>query len=371
MAKEAWLTLLDDDPTEWLLSCEEPAARWIALTELLDLPEGDPAVIAARQAVLSDSLVERLIDDLPCWGSDTQFGGHHSPAFAPNTLQLLADMGVRGGDDPRVERLLDDLTAHQEPDGRFMAFGKTPTVETPLWGAVLCDTHAITEVLVRFGRGNDPAVRAALSRMAADLAETRQGRAWPCIPHTTAGWRGPGRKGDFCPQVTLEALRTFARLPNSRRPRGLLDTARVSLRAWRMRAEEKPYMFGHGLRFRTVKWPTNWYDVHWKLDTLGRYPELWRANTADPGDRRALAEMAACMIAYNFGKGGLVTPRSCYRGYTDFSFGQKKRPSPFASARLLSVLRRFNGLANQIGEIDVSALPSSRSDSPTCVPPNN
>lgn len=362
--------MLGDDPRPWLLASEEPAARWVALTHLLGRPDDDPDVVAAHASVLDDESTQKLLTNLPVWGSDNPFGGHNSPAFAPNSLNLLADMGVRAGDDARIEALLDQLLSHQETDGRFAAYGKAPTVEEASWGAVLCDTHAIVEVLVRFGRGDDSRVAAATKRMADDLADTAQGRAWPCVPHTTSGWRGPGRKDDFCPQVTLEALRTFARLPRPGRPDWLADVARVSLRAWRVRAQERPYIFGHGRRFKAVKWPANWYDVHWVLDTLGRYPELWNGADATAADRLALAELAACMVAYNFGPNGRVTPRSCYRGFSDFSFGQKKQPSPFATARLAAVLRRLDDLADEIAAVDVLALGGSKGGTGTPMPPN-
>jgi hypothetical protein len=130
--------------------------------------------------------------------------------------------------------------------------------------------------------------------------------------------------------VTLEALRTFARLPQHQRPEGLLEVARVALRAWRVRGAEQPYMFGHGRRFKTVKWPVTWYGAYSVLDALGRYPALWRGPHADPSDRAALAELAACLVAYNAGRDGTVTPRSAWRGFETFSFGQKSalRPLP-------------------------------------------
>src|SRR5829696_199231 len=59
--------------------------------------------------------------------------------------------------------------------------------------------------------------------------------------HPVTGFRGPGRRGDFCPQVTLEGLRVFARLPEpwyaNELPSAdeLLAVGRVSLRAWRER----------------------------------------------------------------------------------------------------------------------------------------
>jgi hypothetical protein len=360
LPRETWLGLLAADPRPWLLEVNEPAARWVTLTHLLDKPNTDAKVQAAHEAVLADSLTKELIARLPEWGQDVGASGHQSPVYLPNVLLLLADMGLGKGDSPTIERLLDSMLEHQAENGRFQSFGKAPGLNQPYWGSLLCDTHAITEVMVRYGRADDPRVKAALHRMEADLGETTQGKAWPCIPDALSGFRGPGRKGDFCPQVTLEALRTFARFPKQQRPKGLLEVARVSLRAWRVRGEEKPYMFGHGLHFKTVKWPTFWYNLHLVLDTLGHYPELWRGKNSRLEDRQALAELVACFVAYNFGRVGRVTPRSCYRGFETFSFGQKKQPSPFATARLSAVLRRFDDLTEEIRGVDVSRLASSK-----------
>lgn len=77
------------------------------------------------------------------------------------------------------------------------------------------------------------------------------------------------------------------------------------------------------------------------LDALGRYPALWRGAQADPADRLALAELAACLVGYNLSPDGAVTPRSTYQGFASMSFGQKKRPSGFATARVLAVLHRI------------------------------
>jgi hypothetical protein len=364
---EAWVAFLGADPRAWLLASDEPAARWIALTELLGRPADDPDAAAARAAVLADPGTVDLIDRLPDWEADNHLSGHDSPAFAPNILGLLADMGVRGGDNARIERLLDVMLEHQGEDGRFRSYGSSRVSREPVWGALLCDTHAITEALVRYGRADDPRTRRALDRMAADQAMTRQGPAWPCVPWQ--GFRGPGRKDEACLQVTLEALRTFSRQPEVTRPPGLLDVARTALRAWRARGEERPYMFGHGVAFKTVKWPPFWYGILGVLDTLRGYPALWRGPDVDPADRAALAELVACLVAYNVAADGAVTPRSCYRGFEAFSFGQKKLPSPYATARVLAVLRRFDDLAAEARDVDVLALSSSKGGTGRPQPP--
>ncbi len=377
-----WGAAFSADPRAWVLESGEPAARWLLLTSCAvpsDLSGGatrgrsvapdKSGVEQARQASLTDATTRELIERLPDWEGGEAFSGHDSPRFAPNLLNLLADMGVRAGDDPRVDRVLGQMLGHQDGEGRFQSYAPLRGGDQPVWGALLCDSHAIVEVLVRYGHGADPRVRAGLDRMAADLADTAQGRAWPCRRDPATGFRGPGRAGDCCPQVTLEALRAYARLPEPDRPPGLLDVARVSLDVWRRRGDRKPYMFGHGKQFKTVKWPPTWYRVDAVLDALGRYPALWRGPQADPDDRRALAELAACLIAYNMGADGRVAPRSTYRGFEPYSFGQKKAPSPFATARLLAVLHRLDELAPEALAVDVAALTSSKGGSGRALPP--
>jgi len=369
LPEEPWLALLPRDPRSWLLASDEPSARWVALTELLDRPRDAADVQAAHRAVLDDPGTRELLGRLPDPEGQQVVSGHDSPGFAPNLLGLLADMGVRGGEDERVERLLDAMLARQEPDDRFPSLGSFPGQAEAVWGSLPCDTHAITEVLVRFGRGADPRVERAIRRIEEDLVDTAQGPGWLCRPDPRHGFRGPGRKGDVCPQVTLEALRAWAPLPGRPRPPALALALGTSLRVWLERGRERPYMFGHGRRFKTVKWPTFWYGVLGVLDTVGRYPELWRDAPSGADERRALAELAACLVAYNVDADATVTPRSCYRGFEGFSFGQKRLPSAFATARLLVVLRRLSDLSEDIAAVDVAALGSSRGGSGTALPP--
>jgi hypothetical protein len=353
-----WRDLVRADPLPWILASDEPAARWVALTGLLDRGPGDPDVRRAHREVLADPATSSILARLPDWTADQHLSVHQSPAFAPHLLGLLADMGVAAGDVPEIEVLLDQMLACQEAAGRFPSFGSAAPGGPPVWGALLCDAHPILEVLLRFGRGDDERVAAALDRAAADLTDTAQGRAWPCLPHPVTGWRGPGHRDAFCPMTTLQALRAFSRVDPSRRPDGLLDAARVVLRAWGRRRTETPYQFGHGVHFKTVKWPTTWYGAYAVVDTLGRFPELWD-DPAGP-EARSLAEVVACLLAYNVSADGTVTPRSTFRGFEEHSFGQKRRPSPFATALLLTAVRRCESLALTIQGVDVTRLASSK-----------
>lgn len=355
-----WLGYWGPDPRPWLRTSSEPTARWLCLTALEDLPPSQHALEDARRDVVADPSVQELIERLPDWSVPQRVSGHESPAFAPNLLHLLAELGVRAQDDLRIDRLLEQLLDSQDQDGRFVSFDRVPGSDTPVWGALACDHHAITEVLVRFGHEDDPRVQAALDFLAGTLVTTAQGPGWLCTPHTKTGWRGPGRKGDVCPQVTLEAVRTFARLPVGSRPEGIEEAARTILGVWLRRTLEHPYMFGHGVSFKTVKWPPLWYGIWQVLDTIGREPQVWAHPEAEGDARRAVVELVASLVAYNVSPEGTVTPRSCYRGFTGFTFGTKKAPSPTATALVASVARRFEALASEVEATDALTVASSR-----------
>ncbi len=364
---DRWVDILPADPRRWLLEQPEPAGRWIALTALLGRPDDDPEAAAARAAVLADPGTRSLIDRVPEWGAPLAPPGHDSAVFAPNLLGLLADMGIRAGDDPRIDATLDAMLAGRTADGAFATFATSRVTPEGAWSALLCDTHAIVEVLMRFGRGDDPRVARAIARMVDGIVETTSGQAWPCVPW--AGFRGPGRRGERCPQVTLEALRVFSLVDEAHRPPAIDAVARDALAPWRERGTAQPYMFGHGYRFKTVKWPSFWYDVLRTLETLARYPSAWRGESARDEDRRAVAEQVACLVAYNVDPDGTVTPRSCMRGFEAHSFGQKRRPSAFATARVAAVVRAFGSLADEVRAVDVATLDSSKGGTGTPRPP--
>jgi hypothetical protein len=346
LKREAWLSLLPGDPRRALLASEEPFARFVTMTAVVGMSEDDAEVRATRKAVLTDARVRALVDRLPGWESGFAFSGHNSPTFPPNILRLLHGMGVRAGDFPAIERMLDAMSRHQADDGRYLSPGGSTGKQGALWASLPCDHFAILEVLLLYGRKGARGIDRGLARIRDTFAETTQGPAWHCIPDPVAKWRGPGRKNDACLAVTVEALRLFARVPAVERPRTMADAGRTVLRAWRHHAQEKPYMFGHGRRFVAGKWPPTWYDASAVLEALGPYPSIWQGKTSSAGDRKSAAKIVQA-LASTFGPDGMITPTSCYKGFETYSFGQKKRPSHWATSRICGLLRAFSSVAGR------------------------
>ena len=353
-----------EDPTPWLLASDEPQARWVTLAHLVEAPDTD-LVAGAHKQVLAHPATRLLLDMLPDWDRPADVSGHNKPELASNLLDLLAEIGVTAKDDERIPRLLDQMLSHADADGRFLAYAAQHT-GPPVWGSVHCDTHAIADIAGRFGLAHDPRVRRAREAAAADLAETDMGLAWLCRPDPETGFRGPGRKTEPCPQATLEALRAFSWLPESERPEWTGEVAHSALGIWRQRGERKPYMMGHGRQFKTVKWPPTWYGAYEVIDVLGRIPEAWRSSAED---RRSVAEIAACLLTYNVAADGRVTPLSTFKGWEMFSLGQKKVPSPLATAMLWTRMAPIDWLAEEIAEVDVMRLGSSKGGTGIPMPP--
>ena len=129
-----------DDPRQWVLACEDPAARWLLLTRVLGRAERDPEVRSVRDQVRARPATADLIARLPDWEVGAGFSGHNSPGFAPNILNLLADMGLRAGDDPGIDRLLETMLDHQDSDGRFQSCAPLRGAVHPVW-VPCCATH--------------------------------------------------------------------------------------------------------------------------------------------------------------------------------------------------------------------------------------
>lgn len=348
------------DPTARLLESDEPSARLATLCDLLGSPVTGPDVIEARAAILADQAIRALISDLPTTGAPPETGDHTSPLFIPNRLGILADLGVRFGDNERLDALVRIVLAGADRHGRLALPPSMTSRPKPEQGAVTCDSNALVDAFVRLGLANDPAVAKAAQRLAGDSASSPEGRGWSCLPEKRplVTFRAP--KAHACPQVTLEGARALAHLPRETRPAWAPETARTLLAFWRARTEHRPYDFGHGYQFKTVKWPHFWYSALLVLDVTGRYPELWSGPHADPADRRAVAELASSLIAHNVGPDGMVTPLRTYRGFESLSLGRRDEPSAYASAVVITAVARFAAIAEDIARVDSTALPVSK-----------
>lgn len=303
-------------PIDWLLEGE----AWIqyrARRDLLDQPESDPTVAAARAAMLADARVQALIAGLAEWPG-TVIASHKSAGQPFHRLTFLADLGLRIGD-AGIEPIAARILAHRSDEGPFTLSAKIAEgyggSGQEQWAWALCDAPLVVYALVKFGLGNEPAVRAAIDY----LTTLVRGNGWPCaVSKELSEWRGPGRKQDACPFATLAMLKLLAEVNDMRDGPEAHAGAEALLDLWHNSLTQHPYIFYMGTDFRKLKYPFVWYDLLHVLDVLSRF--AWVREDARYADMQRELLIKASLE-------GCFTPESVWTAWKDWEFGQKKAPS--------------------------------------------
>ncbi len=316
----------------WLLE-GNPWVQYGTRLHLLGQNLSSPEVAQARQAMLTNPFTTRLITELQGWPGLT-ISSHKSAGQLFHKLAFAAHIGLTR-DDPGMDTIIDDILAHQDPDGPFQLRSNTPThfggSGEDTWGWALCDAPLILYALVNFGLVDDPRVQKGVDHLVSLAREN----GWPCAVSREMGrFRGPGRKDDPCPFATLIMLRLLASLPDLRDSEPAQHGAEALLNLWQNRRQLHPYIFYMGTDFCKLKFPLVWYDILHVTSVLAQFP--WLAD--DP----RLAEMRKIIRAKADAQ-GRYTIESAWQVWKEQEFGQKKTPS---RALTLQVLRALNRTGN-------------------------
>lgn len=317
---------------DWLLDGE----KWIEYRtrrDLLDQPEDDPPVIAARDALLADERVKDLLGELSGWPGKV-IASHKSAGQPFHKLTFIADLGLTMND-PGMETIISRIFAHQSDEGPFqlpmvISASHGGTGEEG-WAWALCDAPLILYALAKFGLRENPAVKSAITHLTGLIREN----GWPCAVSKELGdFRGPGRKDDPCPFANLAMLKALAEFDELRDSEACQIGAETLLTLWSESRTKHPYIFYMGTDFRKLKVPFIWYDIMHVLEVLSRFPWLRE-------DER-LHEMLR-IIQDKADDQGRFTLESVWNAWKGWEFGQKKDPSRWLTLRAWQIIRRVEG----------------------------
>jgi hypothetical protein len=342
------------DPIQWLLESGEPWTRYRTLVDLLDRPEDNPEVRAARAEMLAHPQVRGLIAEAATWPGYA-LKRHNDAKHPIYKFSTLADFGVRA-DDPgpflshalsedfgelsravegAVEGMaagIEAVLAHQSPEGAFQSlmniherYGGTGE---DAWVWMLCDAPTLLYALLAFGLGKDERVQRAVDHLVSLVDDN----GWRCVAAPELGkFRGPGRKDDPCPIVNVYALKALSQVPELLDSPATRTGAEMLLWHWEHQGERKIFLFGIGTDFRKLKYPFVWYDILHVVDVLSRFPFVHT-------DTR-LQEMVETITAQ--ADEGRYIASSMYRAWKGWSFADKKNPSPWLTFLVLRVQKRM------------------------------
>jgi hypothetical protein len=193
---DEWKNLLKGDPSAWLLEGGDPSVRYFALTKILERPEEDADVVAARQAIEDSAAVHRILDaqrPQGYWDRDRRpYQG------ASKHLITLEHLGYRGQDE-RLHRSIAYLFANaQMEDGAF----SSDKLERGRSAVVPCFTANAVRFLHWFGYGEDARTKKALDYL---LNTQLTDGGWLCFERV--------KKTHACFWATAKVLRALEALP--------------------------------------------------------------------------------------------------------------------------------------------------------------
>src|SRR5512146_1228453 len=110
----SWRNQLHENLLPWLLSPESPGVRYLALRDLLDLPQDDPELRLARRAAHTAGPIAAILDEMDPAGFWAEAGAGYNPKYRSTvwSIVLLAQLGASTAEDARISRACDYLLEH-------------------------------------------------------------------------------------------------------------------------------------------------------------------------------------------------------------------------------------------------------------------
>jgi len=314
--------LLKEELVEWLLN-GEPWVAYRTLTDLLDKDETNRAVAATRMAVIKHPLIKKIFKGLNeegYWGRPKDihtWWPRKSTTFW--LLPVLADFGLTV-EDKRIARACEYVFSTQLQSG---GFGWDPPTKPGD-----CHSAIIIESLAKLGLLGD----SRLQRAYAWLIERqrRDGGFW-CKDTGQIG--GPREKEPSCALATMFVLGALAQDPKLRNSQIAMKGVDFLLECWENRGKIK--YAGHdsqiGNDWEKLKYPFTDYKILKFLDVLSQFQHA---------RQRLQSEIIRVLLSKRDDK-GRFTPESIVKVWSDFDFGQKKKPSRWITLLAQRIMKRI------------------------------
>ncbi len=330
------------DAIPWLLEPGEPGVRYLALRDLLDLPQDDPELSAARQAAHRAGPIAEILQAMDPSGFWAEPGPGYYPKYRSSiwSLILLAQLGASIQEDERIRRatgyILDQgLTTH----GQFSASG-APSGTADCMQGNLC--WALTELGC-----DDPRLDLAYEWMARSVTgegiaplEDRQAPiryyAGKCGPLFACG----SNNKLPCAWGAVKVMLAFASLPEERLTPLIARAIQAGLDFF---FSVDPATAGYPCGYSSKPSGSWWkfgFPVFYITDVLQIAEAL--AGLGCGADPR-LANLLELIRAKQDAQGRWSLEYD-YSGKTWVDFGEKKQANPWVTLRALRVLKRVGYL---------------------------
>jgi len=329
------------DPLEWLLEEDplNPGVRYFALSDLLDIPPGDPQVIEARRSLMSAGPVPRILDAQDPEGYWVRPGPGYFPQYQGSVwaVTMLGQLGADGADS-RVRKGCQYVLEHALDKNGAFSMSAIPSQ------AILCLNGHLLAALLDLGWLDDQRVQRAIewvARMVTGEAVAPAGDKGAPLRYLKSGTCGPGFCCGYnakkpCAWGAVKVMLAFSKLPDEARTRLVsraIDTGLEFLLTKDPAVADYP--MGGGTK-PSGNWFRFGFPLFWVTDVLENLAVL--ASFGYGSDPRLSSAMDLVLSKQD--QEGRWSMERSYNGKTLVDIEQKGKPSKWVTLRALRMLKR-------------------------------
>lgn len=153
-----WKTMLKADPTNWLLEEENPSVRYFTLKDILDRPEDDTVVQAAKKKIMQTGIVRDILDMQRQPSYLQTYPNFYTYKYKGLVWQLivLAELGADAN--PQIKEQCEYIlgNSHEIQSGGFSMYTAAKTGGGRMTEVIPCLSGNMVWSLIRFGYLDDP-----------------------------------------------------------------------------------------------------------------------------------------------------------------------------------------------------------------------
>lgn len=336
----SWTDQLQGDPLPWLLEEESPGARYLALRDVVGLPEADAELISARREAHRSGPISRVLARMKPEGYWVKPGPGYSPKYGSSvwSLILLAQLGADLRVDPRLQRACTYILDQMAKGGQFSAISSGHPS-----GTIDCLQGNLCGALTSMGC-EDPRLDKAFVWMARSVTGEGLGPADGPEPHYEGYKCGPNFACSVnnrlpCGWGAVKVMLAFSMLPPAKRTPLIRRAIRQGVdflfsvppegAAYPTRKGDKP----------SREWWKFGFPVYYVTDLLQLAEALTGLGCG--GDPR-LAGVLEIIRSKQDAQGRWPLESELRASMDWMDFGAKKQPNKWVTLRALKVLRAVN-----------------------------
>lgn len=328
-----WKSALNADPTDWLLERDNPSVHYFTLVDLLDLPENDPDVREARQAIMEYGVVPRILakqEEGGNWELPHRFytGKYRSTVWQ---LIILAELAADGSDE-RIRKACDFILENSQDrtSGGFSTRGDPKNGGDPS-RVIPCLTGNMVWSLIRLGC-QDPRVERGIDWIARyqrfDDAEGEPPTGWPYTYEMCWGRH-------TCSMGVIKALKALAEISLDKRSPEVTATIENGVEYF---LRHHVYKRSHNLnRVSKPEWRGFGFPRMWHTDALEILRVLTRLGYHDPRMQEAID-----LVISKQDEQGRWKMADTFNGRFQVDIEVKGEPSKWVTLNALRVLKQIN-----------------------------